>query len=108
MTLKACYSTREPGWTIDDRVRGLDIDIGVQANAGANSVVLGDIEKPRDGTDKYILIERRSNKPLTCLSDHQGCVWILFGTDSGYEARPRSTTRVLKHPLPDGSAVSFR
>ena len=84
--LKACASTAEPKYITDNvGLLRLDIDIGAQANAGQNSVVLGTIEKQSDGTDDYRMIERQSSKALVCASDDLGGVWILFGTDLGYE-----------------------
>ncbi len=83
--LKACASTQDPQYIIADGALRLDIDIGAQASAGKNSVVLGTIDKPVDGTEEYRIIERQSSKPLPCRSDELGGVWILFGTDSGYE-----------------------
>lgn len=83
--LKACVSTFEPTLVMDGGTARLNIDIGHQSNQGANSVVLGDIEKPRDGTDSYRLIKRQSTKALLGTTDDDGGIWLLFGTDSGYE-----------------------
>jgi hypothetical protein len=83
--LKGCAATHEPVQIADGDLIRLNIDIGDQANAGTNSVVLGDIEKKRDGSQSYVMIERASVKPLKCAADAQGQMWLLFGTDSGYE-----------------------
>lgn len=83
--LKACVSAFEPSLVFADQIVRLNIDIGDQSEPGANSVVLGNIEKPRDGTDSYRLITRQSAKALIGTTDDDGGIWILFGTDSGYE-----------------------
>jgi hypothetical protein len=83
--LKVCSSAFEPKLIQSDGTYRLDIDIGRQSSAGSNSTVLGDIQKPHDGTDEYALIARKSSKALLCTAAADGSIWILFGTDSGYE-----------------------
>lgn len=83
--LKACSSAFEPKLIVSEGSYRLDIDIGRQGFPGKNSVVLGDIEKPKDGTDDYALITRASSKPLAGTAAADGSIWLLFGTDSGYE-----------------------
>jgi hypothetical protein len=83
--VKACSSSFEPVRVEAEGTVRLNIDIGRQSNPGSNSVVLGDVEKPRDGTENYVVIERASKAALSCKADSQGFLWLLFGTDSGYE-----------------------
>lgn len=83
--LKVCRSIAEPRLIQSEGAYRLDIDIGKQTFAGKDSTVLGDIEKPRDGTDRYALITRESNKAFECTTASDGSIWLLFGTDSGYE-----------------------
>jgi hypothetical protein len=83
--VKACMADVEPRLHVIDDTYRLNIDIGRQANPGANSIVLGDIEKPSIGNDDYALIERSSKTALKWNANDSGSVWILFGTDSGYE-----------------------
>jgi hypothetical protein len=83
--LKGCFSSWEPKHEFREGAVRLNVDIGKQSSAGANSVLMGNIDKPNDGTDQYVLIERVSRQPLTCTTDDRGRIWILFGTDSGYE-----------------------
>ena len=64
----------------------LNIDKGAQSQIGQDSVVLGDIAKPDDGTFDYALIERDNrNQPFTFRTDSSGEAWLYFGTDSGFE-----------------------
>ena len=49
--------------------------------------MLGDVAKPDDGDfDTYVLVQRDSrDAPLTATSDAAGSLWLVFGTDSGFE-----------------------
>jgi len=51
---------------------------------GDDMVVIGDVA---NGTDEYVytLIERTGEFSAT--TDHQGVLWIIVGTDSGYEGK---------------------
>lgn len=69
----------------EDAIR-LNIDKGNQAQSGQDSVILGDIAKPDDGTFDYALITRsNSSERFTFRTDQVGNAWLYFGTDSGYE-----------------------
>jgi hypothetical protein len=83
--LKVCSSAFEPQLVPSNNADRLNIDIGRQSSAGKDSTVLGDIEKPHDNTDNYALITRTSSKALECTAAADGSIWLLFGTDSGYE-----------------------
>ena len=69
----------------DENLLRLNVDKGNQANAGSDSVLLGDIAKPDDGTFDYALINRSSQQPYSFLTDDSGSAWLYFGTDSGFE-----------------------
>jgi hypothetical protein len=70
---------------IEDFIR-LNIDKGNQGQSGEDSVILGDIAKPDDGTFDYALITRNnSTERFTFRTDHVGNAWLYFGTDSGFE-----------------------
>jgi len=84
VTLKGCASKTEPVLGADGR---LDIDIGAQQNPGSDSTVLGHIDKPVDGTDRYVLIQRGSEKRLKSETAADGSLWVLIGSDSGYEGK---------------------
>jgi hypothetical protein len=64
----------------------LNIDKGNQSQSGRDSVLLGDIAKPDDGTFDYALITRNNNsEPFAFRTDDVGNAWLYFGTDSGFE-----------------------
>ena len=71
----------------DENLLLLNVDKGNQASAGSDSVLLGDIAKPDDGTSNfdYALIERSSQQPYSFRTDDSGSAWLYFGTDSGFE-----------------------
>lgn len=89
--LKAGASTTEPQTVLDElgHLR-LTIDKGNQAVGGATAVVMGTIENSTPceaGTRPW---ERKAfthpGAPLPVRADAEGAVWLLMGTDSGFEA----------------------
>ncbi|MCU0536156.1 MAG: T-box-containing protein [Hydrococcus sp. Prado102] len=87
--LKAGATLTEPLAIVDDPNENairLNIDKGNQSQSGRDSVLLGDIAKPDDGTFDYALIPRNNNaEPFTFRTDNVGNAWLYFGTDSGFE-----------------------
>jgi hypothetical protein len=87
--LKAGATLMEPLAIVDDPNESairLNIDKGNQSQGGRDTVVLGDIAKPDDGTFDYALITRNNNaQPFTFRTDDIGNAWLYFGTDSGFE-----------------------
>src|SRR5690606_31813945 len=51
---------------------------------GNDMTVIGDIANDT-GEDTYALIERTGG--FSAETDHQGVLWLVIGTDSGYEGR---------------------
>jgi hypothetical protein len=84
--LKAGASGTEPKKVIEDNQYTLNIDKGNQSTAGEMAVVLGDIAVPND-TKQYTLITRNNagNAPFTARSNSKGEMWLIVGTDSGFE-----------------------
>ena len=66
----------------------LNIDKGNQATGGEAVVLLGDITHP-DATDGSYQIKTLTNAdaPLTVRTDGEGRVWLVVGTDSGFEGK---------------------
>ena len=64
----------------------LDIDKGNQAQGGDDMIVLGNFA---NGTDEnvYTLKTLSNTSPFRVTSSNQGTLWLLFGTDSGFEGR---------------------
>lgn len=83
--LKAGAVQQEPVPVQQDDYWRMNIDKGQQAQGGADMVVLGDI-----ATDKedfvYAMIDRDNRgQPFTITTDAEGAVWVVLGTDSGFE-----------------------
>lgn len=64
----------------------LNIDKGNQAQGGEDMVVIGDFA---NGTDEnvYTLKTLSNTTPIRATARSQGTLWILVGTDSGFEGR---------------------
>lgn len=62
----------------------MNIDKGNQSQEGVDMKVLGDIGY--EGDSEFTLIERHYNgTELTATSNEKGELWVIIGTDSGYE-----------------------
>ena len=68
----------------DDHYR-MNIDKSNQSQSGQDMVVIGDFS---NGTDKfeYKLVQLKNDTPFEVETDSQGEVWVVVGTDSGFEA----------------------
>ncbi|MXW26771.1 MAG: hypothetical protein F4Z77_10850 [Dehalococcoidia bacterium] len=85
--VKAGASPVEPVTSEDDigHLR-LNIDKGNQARGGEAMVVLGDIAHPDAARDAYaIKTLTNADQPLTVRTDSEGRLWLIVGTDSGFE-----------------------
>ena len=86
--LKAGASEIEPVKDVQGDQYVLNIDKGNQSEAGSNATVLGDIATPLT-TAEYTLITRNnaspSAEPLIAQSNSNGDIWLMVGTDSGFE-----------------------
>lgn len=91
--VKTGASTVEPTEQLgdDDHLR-MNIDKGNQASGGRDAQVLGDLAngRPCDEPEQFVLKRLDSNEALNITANAQGAVWLLVGTDSGFEG----TTRV--------------
>lgn len=85
--LKAGASRFEPDRVVDgDGWYRMNLDKGNQANEGSGALILGTIGKPDDGTANYALIERtNTGRPLNVWTSASGELWLIVGTDSGFE-----------------------
>jgi len=83
----------------------LNVDKGEQSTGGANAVVVGDLANGSFdcGVPPYRRITRDNRgRPLRVSTDAQGTLWLLVGTDSGYESTTAlyyDTIRVVLEPL---------
>lgn len=85
--IKAGGSTNEPMKVLDhsDNHYRMNIDKGNQSQDGANMKLIGDFANGTD-LDEYKLKILKTNTPVNVMSDSNGLLWIIIGTDSGFEA----------------------
>ena len=70
---------------LTDNFFHVNIDKGNQSEGGKDALVLGTIGAGED-VEQYTLINRtNTDTPLTVRSDSDGKIWLIVGTDSGYE-----------------------
>jgi hypothetical protein len=66
----------------------MNLDKGNQTVGGTEMTVIGHVGKPDDGTANYVLLTRgQHGAALTATTASDGSLWLVFGTDSGFEAR---------------------
>ena len=85
--VKAGASTIEPE-TVEDynRYHRMNIDKGNQANAGESMVVLGNVTHPEVvGREYRVKTLGNMDLRLNVNADGEGRVWLIVGTDSGFE-----------------------
>lgn len=64
----------------------MSLDKGNQSVGGTNMFVIGNVAKPADGNADYVLLTRHHHgMPLTATTAGDGSLWLVFGTDSGFE-----------------------
>ena len=93
--VKAGAGEREPATSVDASgwVRIVGFDKGNQAVGGSHARVLGNVANSlpcqvEDGevVRRWELKTLRTPSPVEVRADAQGAVWLLVGTDSGFEA----------------------
>jgi hypothetical protein len=90
--LKAGASKNEPKSVIDDEYYIMNIDKGDQSHSGTEMIVIGDISIPSDSSG-YVAITRTNapgnnngySVPIIATTSSDGEMWLIVGTDSGYE-----------------------
>jgi hypothetical protein len=66
----------------------MNLDKGNQTVGGTEMTVIGHVGKPDDGTANYVLLTRgQHGAALSATTAPDGSLWLVFGTDSGFEAR---------------------
>jgi hypothetical protein len=65
----------------------LSVDKGNQASGGKNAGAVGNIANgiPCDQPSRFVLIDRLYHHPELVRTDSRGQLWVIVGTDSGYE-----------------------
>ena len=109
--VKAGASTVEPE-TVHDRNRYLrmNIDKANQSQGGESMVALGNVAHPDVVGGEYrIKTLDNPDRPLTVETDGEGRVWLIVGTDSGFEGltalyydRISYTLRIMELPSAGG------
>ena len=111
--VKAGASAIEPETVEDDNgYHRINIDKGNQANDGESAVVLGNVAHPTVANGEYrVKTLDNADLPLSVSADGEGRVWLIVGTDSGFEgfsalyyARISYTLRPVKLPTTGGLA----
>jgi hypothetical protein len=88
VTIKAGAVAFEPQAIVEPREGWLrmNLDKGNQSVGGTNMSVIGNVAKPDDGNGNYVLLMRHQHgHPLCSRTASDGSLWLIFGTDSGFE-----------------------
>ena len=83
--LKAGASATEPINQLTNGFYSVNIDKGDQSTGGKEAIVLGNIGTS-NAMETYTLITRTNiDKPFVARANAQGELWLIIGTDSGFE-----------------------
>lgn len=86
--LKAGASTVEPKPVWDTEYTDflvMNIDKGAQSNPGPDMQVLGTIGIEKEEFEPTLIARSNEDTPFEITSDQNGSMWVIVGTDSGYE-----------------------
>lgn len=114
VTVKVGASPIEPQAAADsDGWLRLNLDKGNQSNSGKDLAAVGDVAKPDDGNENYVLLHR-DNRALkrTARAADDGSLWLTFGTDSGFEGTTslyftKLSAVLVPRSTPQGIAMSI-
>lgn len=87
VTVKLGAVSREP-LAVPDKQGWLRMNLrkGNQAVGGRDLAAVGHVAKPEDGTDNYVRLHRDNRAAkATARAAADGSLWLVFGTDSGFE-----------------------
>jgi hypothetical protein len=88
VTIKAGAVSIEPIKVLNttENYYRMNIDKSNQTNSGADMKVIGNFA---NGTDAftYIIKQLSTTTPISVRSNEQGEIWLVIGTDSGFEAK---------------------
>lgn len=89
--MKVGAANVEPKTLIEDDMFVMNIDKGDQSENGANMVVVGNVAVP-ENSDGFVEQSRTNspyntnyNTPIVVTSNNDGELWLIVGTDSGFE-----------------------
>lgn len=84
--IKGGATTEEPQRFVDNlNWYRMTIDNANQSQSGEDMVLLGDFSNDTD-KEEYVLKTVTNGKPFAVTSNENGEVWLIVGTDSGFEA----------------------
>ncbi|HNQ24122.1 MAG TPA: hypothetical protein PKK06_13630 [Phycisphaerae bacterium] len=92
VTLKAGATATQPQVVLDQDFYSLNVDKGQQTIGGPAASVVGDIangiecEAALEQGSPYVSLTRNHAHDTTVTADATGRLWLLVGTDSGFEA----------------------
>jgi len=87
--IKAGGTQVEPVTVKDDMdYYRMNIDKGIQSNDGNDMKVLGDFSNDTD-QEVYTLKTITNENPMTVTADSKGELWLIVGTDSGFEGNTK-------------------
>jgi hypothetical protein len=84
--LKVGATSIEPKSVIENNMHVMNIDKGAQAESGADMVSVGDIAAPTSADGYYLVtLNLDYTYPIIATTNSRGELWLIVGTDSGYE-----------------------
>ena len=87
--LKAGATAVEPKKRLNDGFYELNMDKGIQSEGGRDAIVLGNIGAGDDVTAYKLITRDNARAPFQARSNAQGELWLVVGTDSGFEGETR-------------------
>ncbi|MHB8127373.1 MAG: copper amine oxidase N-terminal domain-containing protein [Mobilitalea sp.] len=84
--VKSGASTIKPESILDEKagIYRMNIDTGVQGQGGEDMQVIGDVGKP-EGSSITGFEYKQMQAEVKVVADDNGCVYLIIGTDSGFE-----------------------
>ncbi len=83
--LKAGATQTEPAAVAVSQQWQMNIDKGNQSQGGAAMGVLGNISTEQEDFGYTLINRNNEDNPFIVTADSQGEVWVILGTDSGFE-----------------------
>lgn len=85
--IKVATHSEQPKNSLKDGMYRLNWDVGTQGERGEHSQVVGDISNGIDcmAENRYIAKEMSSEASIPVMANDNGDVWIMVGSDSGFE-----------------------
>jgi hypothetical protein len=83
--LKVGASAVEPVKVLKDGFYTINIDKGEQNNDGKDAIRIGDIGTGDSGEGYKLITRTNQTTPLKARTNAQGELWLIVGTDSGFE-----------------------